>query len=128
MRASSGRSATSARHTAPTVVPTRTSRSPPAPNRSRRAAKNRIRTRTGSPVQQLHHVAELREEELPHRELDRRRRARQRDDDLPAGDAGGGAREHRGRADLRVREHAEKLAEALEAFLEEARDRLVGGV
>src|SRR5216117_58475 len=77
---------------------------------------------------QVDQVAELGEEELLHRELDRGRRAGERDDDLAARHTRHGARQHGRRAHLLVREHAEELAEAVEAFLEEARDRLVGRV
>src|SRR5882724_8385620 len=77
---------------------------------------------------QVDQVAELGEEELLHRELDRGRRAGERDDDLAARHTRDGARQHGRRAHLLVREHAEELAEPVEAFLEEARDRLVGRV
>src|SRR5438093_9515840 len=77
---------------------------------------------------QVDQVAELGEEELLHRELDRGRRAGERDDDLAARHTRHGARQHGRRAHLLVRDHAEELAEAVEALLEEARDRLVGGV
>src|SRR5579862_3847932 len=92
VRASSGRSATIVRHTAPTVLPAPTSRSPPPPRRSRSAAKNRTRTRTALPAHQIDHVPELGQEELLHRQLDRRPRPRNRDDDLAARDAGRRAR------------------------------------
>src|SRR6058998_49260 len=77
---------------------------------------------------QVDQVAELGEEELLHRELDRGRRAGERDDDLAAHHARHGARQHGRRAHLLVREHAEELAEAVEALLKEVRDRLVGRV
>ena len=46
----------------------------------------------------------------------------------PADEAGGGAAHHRGGADLLVAEHPEQLAEAVEPFLEQPRDRFVGAV
>ena len=75
-----------------------------------------------------HEVAELGEDQLRHRQPDGVLGSRQDEDRGAARDAGGGARHHRGAADLLVAEHPEQLAEAVEPLLEQAGDRFVGAV
>ena len=68
-------------------------------------------------------------QQLRHRELDGRGRARQRDDDRTARDAGDGPRQHRRRADLaRTRAMRKSSPKPSSRFSSSAGDRLVGGV
>src|SRR5437867_4220166 len=73
-------------------------------------------------------VADLGEDQLVEAEADGRGRSGKGEDDLVPDEAGDGAAQHRGGADLLVGERAEDLPEPVEAPLEERGDGLVGPV
>src|SRR5688572_6623085 len=75
-----------------------------------------------------HDVPELRQNQLLHRQADRLLGSWQREDGGPANRAGAGAAEHGGGADLLITEHAEQLAEAIEALVHQPGERFVGAV
>ena len=80
------------------------------------------------PVQEVYRVREDRRDDLAGSEPCRLLAARQTEHQpLPHG-AGGGAREHRSRADLLPREPPERLAEPLEPLVEDRFERLDGAV
>ena len=70
----------------------------------------------------------LGEDQLLHRQRHRLGRAGEEEDRPGAGQAGGGAAEHRRRSHLLVGEHPEELAEPLDRLVEERPHRVQGDV
>src|SRR5215471_13185265 len=100
------------------------SRTPEAPSLSRLAMAVTVRVTAGLPADLPDRMRELGENEPTHRQAYRSRRAGHEENDGAAHHARVGARQHGGRADLLEGEHAEQLAEAIEAALEQRAHRL----
>src|SRR6185503_16168422 len=92
------------------------------------ARSGNLERRANSFRRLLHEMAELRDDQLLHRQPHRLLGTRQRDDNPPGNGARAGAAHDRRRADLLVAEHAEQLAEAVEPLLQQRGDRLVAAV